>query len=284
MGTVQDYFNIDQRHNISIQSVGELGGTGGPNILAHIHQDFGSGAVYVVFYVPPVVNPLSFCMNLIQHNAAHVELEHAPKFTTVSQMYPCPVPSSTLQFCGRIYFYSENSLTAAEIESLREFGEKHSLFIQYFGPEWARWRSTAERPRGFISHDSRDSELIARPLALKLAGRGVPVWFDEFQLKIGDSLRESIERGLKECHKCVLVLTPNFLSNQGWTKVEFNSVFTREILEQKQLVLPVWAGVGRREVYEYCPSLADKVAANWSAGPDDVASRIAAAIDAEAIR
>jgi TIR domain len=57
-----------------------------------------------------------------------------------------------------------------------------------------------------------------------------PVWYDEFALKIGDNLRDSIERGLKECRKCVLVLSPNFLTNGGWTKKEFDSIFTREIL------------------------------------------------------
>ena len=77
-----------------------------------------------------------------------------------------------------------------------------------------------------------------------------PVWYDEFALRIGDNLRDSIERGLKECRKCVLVLSPNFLTNGGWTKKEFDLIFTREILEAQQLVLPVWHGVRKEQVYE----------------------------------
>jgi hypothetical protein len=57
------------------------------------------------------------------------------------------------------------------------------------------------------------------------------VWYDQFSLRVGDSLRESVEAGLKECHKCILVLTPNFLSNKGWAKHEYSSIFTREIVE-----------------------------------------------------
>src|SRR5688572_16110446 len=105
-----------------------------------------------------------------------------------------------------------------------------------------------------------------------------PVWYDEYSLKLGASLRESIEIGLKECKKCVLVLTPNFLSNTGWTKTEFNSIFTREMIEQEDFVLPVWQGVAPRQVYEYSPSLADRVAVDWSIGVAEVASRLRRAI------
>ena len=101
-----------------------------------------------------------------------------------------------------------------------------------------------------------------------------PVWYDEFSLKVGDSLRESIEKGIKECHKCVLVLSPNFLSNTGWTKVEFNSIFTRQIMEDTNLVLPIWNGVSAKDVYEYSPSLADKVGIQWSLGKEEVARQI----------
>jgi hypothetical protein len=39
----------------------------------------------------------------------------------------------------------------------------------------------------------------------------ITVWYDEFSLKVGDSLRESIEKGIKECKKCILILTQNYL-------------------------------------------------------------------------
>ena len=43
--------------------------------------------------------------------------------------------------------------------------------------------------------------------------------------------------------------------NRGWTKKEFDSIFTREILEQRNLVLPVWYQVTKDLVYDYSPSL-----------------------------
>lgn len=106
-----------------------------------------------------------------------------------------------------------------------------------------------------------------------------PVWYDEFSLKVGTSLRASIEKGLKECKKCVLVLSPNFLSNTGWTKTEFDSVFTRQILEGSDVVLPVWCGVTRVQKYEYSPSLLDRVAVPWDAGIEEVVRRLYRAIE-----
>jgi hypothetical protein len=121
------------------------------------------------------------------------------------------------------------------------------------------------RPLAFISHDSRDKADIALPLALMLEERDCPVWYADFSLRVGDSLIESIERGLTETRKCILILTPNFLNNKGWTKREFNSVFTREVLEKRNVILPVWHGVTQQQVYDYSPSLADKYALIWSA-------------------
>jgi TIR domain len=101
-----------------------------------------------------------------------------------------------------------------------------------------------------------------------------PVWFDEFSLKVGDSLRESIESGLKVCPMCIFVLTLNFLAKGGWPKREYEIIFTRELVEEKKLILPVWAGVSRDEVYQYSPILADRVAVDWALGEEEVCRRL----------
>ncbi|MDF0581049.1 toll/interleukin-1 receptor domain-containing protein [Bradyrhizobium yuanmingense] len=97
---------------------------------------------------------------------------------------------------------------------------------------------------------------------------------------MGDSLRGGIETGLKECPKCILILTPNFLANNGWSKREYDSIFTRELVEKQQVVLPVWSGVNAADVYEYSPILADRVAVNWSLGVEEVARRLVRSLDA----
>jgi hypothetical protein len=52
-------------------------------------------------------------------------------------------------------------------------------------------------------------------------------------------------------------LTP---SPYGWAREEVNAVFTRELVEQSDGILPVWHEVSRDQVYEYSPSLANRFA------------------------
>lgn len=48
----------------------------------------------------------------------------------------------------------------------------------------------------FISHASEDKDEVVRPLANALREKGIKVWYDEFEMKIGDSLRRKIDKGL----------------------------------------------------------------------------------------
>jgi hypothetical protein len=154
-------------------------------------------------------------------------------------------------------------LSDEEIVKVKEEGRKLGHEVQFRSQTYAATRSKFEKPLAFICHDSRDKE-TARKIAIGLQRMMCPVWYDEFSLKVGDSLRESIEAGLRSCKKCVLVLSPSFFSNNGWTKREFDSIFTREILEEQRLVLPVWLGVGRQQVFDYSASLLNIKGLDWS--------------------
>jgi hypothetical protein len=163
----------------------------------------------------------------------------------------------------RIFLYSETDFDNPTIVQMQNEAQSLGHDLQFRGSGYVEGRSKFEKPQAFISHDTRDKDSVARPIAITLQKMLCPVWYDEFSLKVGDSLRESVEKGLKECKKCILVLSPQFLSNNGWTKREFNSIFTREILENSRLVLPVWLGVTKEQVYNYSPSLLDVKAVIW---------------------
>jgi TIR domain len=120
---------------------------------------------------------------------------------------------------------------------------------------------------------------MARPLYLALWKLGCPTWYSEYALKVGDSLREGIENGLKTCPTCIFLLTPKFLGSNGWPKAEFNSVFTREMLEGKTAsgknrILPVWHEVTPELVYDYSPTLADRLGLQWQLGVEEVARQL----------
>ena len=59
----------------------------------------------------------------------------------------------------------------------------------------------------FISHASEDKERFVRPLAEALRASGdVTVWYDEWELEVGDRLVERINDGLAHSRFGVVVL------------------------------------------------------------------------------
>ncbi|GAB3499525.1 hypothetical protein GCM10027399_24890 [Curvibacter fontanus] len=186
-----------------------------------------------------------------------------------------------LQFTGRLFVYTDGQLAGQDQEILSNAAAAKGLKLVVRDAAYVKRRAELDLPMAFISHDSRDKEPFVRDLATTLQGMLCTVWYDEYSLVAGQSLRASIEKGLKECSKCVLVLSPNFLGNEGWTKAEFDSIFTREILEKKSVLVPVWHGVAKEEIYAYSPRLLDKVGIPSSLGVEEVCRRIVRAIQHE---
>ena len=114
----------------------------------------------------------------------------------------------------------------------------------------------------FISHASEDKDSVVRPLAVALKAKGLNVWYDEFELKIGDSLRRKIDQGLSKSRFGIVVISRSFIK-KGWTNYELDGLMTKAISGQ-QVLLPIWHDITKQEVIDYSPSLADKVARNTS--------------------
>lgn len=89
----------------------------------------------------------------------------------------------------------------------------------------------------FISHASEDKDAVVRPLANALRNGGLRVWFDEFELRIGDSLRRKIDHGLATSRFGVVVLSHAFFG-KGWTNYELDGIVTRTV-SGEQVILPI---------------------------------------------
>lgn len=126
----------------------------------------------------------------------------------------------------------------------------------------------------FISHASEDKEAVVRPLAIALINKGIKVWYDEFELKTGDSLRRKIDQGLSNSRFGIVVISRSFIK-KGWTNYELDGLITKSISGQ-QTLLPIWHDITKQEVIDYSPSLADKVARNTSQDTvEEIANEIA---------
>lgn len=126
----------------------------------------------------------------------------------------------------------------------------------------------------FISHASEDKQEVVRPLALALREQGLVVWYDEFELKIGDSLRRKIDKGLANSRFGVVVLSKDFIK-KGWTNYELDGIITKANTGE-QVVLPIWHNITKKEVIDFSPSLADKLARSTASNTvDEIAIEIA---------
>ena len=115
----------------------------------------------------------------------------------------------------------------------------------------------------FISHATEDKEAFVRPLAELLKNRGIKVWYDEFSLGWGSSLRKTIDYGLVNSRFGVVIISRSFIKKQ-WTEYELNGLTAREMNGENKVILPIWHEVSKSDIIQFSPSLADKVALNSS--------------------
>jgi hypothetical protein len=124
----------------------------------------------------------------------------------------------------------------------------------------------------FICHASEDKDVFVRPLAEALTKKGLNVWYDEYKLRIGMSLRRSIDKGLDQSRFGLVVLSHSFFS-KDWPQRELDALFATMNVDNAR-ILPVWHNVTAEEVQKYSPLLADILAARSSDGIDDVVHKV----------
>ena len=107
----------------------------------------------------------------------------------------------------------------------------------------------------FISHASEDKDNLVRPLATILERLSLNVWYDEFTLKLGDSLSSSIDKGLMDSRYGIVVLSKNFLRKR-WPDYEYRSLLSRQI-DGENVILPLWYDITKDDVKEYSLYLCD---------------------------
>lgn len=177
-------------------------------------------------------------------------------------------------FSGRVNMYMDEYVDESAKTALKEYGRARGVLLNLRDKAHSDFQTKHETPWAFISHDSRDKDAVARPLAEKLSSMMCPVWYDEYSIGVGDSVRESIDRGIRDAKKCIVVLSPNFLTNPGWTKQEFNGAMGKHVDSGGEAILPIWHDVSKEEVFEYSPMLADIRGLPSTLGIDEMARQL----------
>jgi hypothetical protein len=283
MATLRDYFALDfSKYMASRQEHSAKNSPDGESISYPVrtHEDLDANAKFISILVPAGLHPIALAKHYVDNP------QDALKVGTGAAVYmsfgglPSQMNNQMLVFTGRLFVYAEQIVPDAEIEQFRAYCLEKTIHLVWYDTRYADERSKVEQPKAFICHDSRDKQTVAEPIAVGLQRLLCPVWYDEFSLGIGDSLRESIEKGIKEAHRCIIICSPQFFSNDGWTKAEFDSIYTKEIIEKKRVILPIWHNVSKQQVYDYSPRLADRVAISTGIKMDEIVRRLHAKLTA----
>ena len=121
-----------------------------------------------------------------------------------------------------------------------------------------------KRPLVYLAHGSEDKEAIVRPLAQRLMEKGIDVWFDNWEIRGGDSLRQKMEEGLGSCTHFVVVLTPTSMT-KPWVNAEIDAAFVRRVAGVSKLIA-LRCGV---EVTSLPPFLAAQLSPEFRPGSDE---------------
>lgn len=162
---------------------------------------------------------------------------------------------------SRIAELQSMAITTAPIATAPSVGEEESQEL----PEYDV----------FVSHAWEDKDSFVDEFVDELRNLGIKVWYDASEIKWGDSMRKRIDDGLRKSRFGVAVLSPNYIrEGKYWTKAELDGLFQLDSIGGK-ILLPIWHNLTKKEVMEYSPIIASKLAMNTaSMTPKEIADEL----------
>lgn len=110
----------------------------------------------------------------------------------------------------------------------------------------------------FLSHAWADKAEFADAFVEKARVRGLRVWYDQFSLQWGDSIRQKIDEGLRSAYFGVVLLSPNFFE-RPWPNYELDGIVQKDLSGNGRL-LPIWHRLTQDDVEAWAPSIAGRLA------------------------
>src|SRR5215831_2418583 len=89
----------------------------------------------------------------------------------------------------------------------------------------------------FLSHSSQDKAVV-RAVAERLRADGLRVWFDEWELRPGDSIPAKIEAGLEHSRVLVLCMSAQAFGSD-WAQLESYTYRFRDPLNKDLRFIPL---------------------------------------------
>jgi len=132
----------------------------------------------------------------------------------------------------------------------------------------------------FICHSTEDKPTIIAQLLPELDKKGITYWYDNAEIKWGDSIVRKINEGIR-ISKYVLVVVSDSFIKKNWPQVEFESAMSIEANSGEIKVLPLMVGDQSqiKALVSKYPILASKLYVKWNNGIDDIIEQLKARLN-----
>ncbi|MBI1928303.1 toll/interleukin-1 receptor domain-containing protein [Candidatus Poribacteria bacterium] len=89
----------------------------------------------------------------------------------------------------------------------------------------------------FLSHSSADKDFVER-LANDLVNNDYRVWFDKWEIKIGDNIVEQINSGISESDYLAFIISKSSVESR-WVINEWTAMFVGAVNQRSAKILPI---------------------------------------------
>jgi len=165
-------------------------------------------------------------------------------------------------------------LVASACAAKRQKLVQPALEVAWGSPQPLRCAISLYRMRARIGRRS------FRPWWREITKRGKTLWFSEYEITLGDSLRARIDRGLSESRFGIVVLSHAFFA-KPWPQSELDALGSRSMQEGRKVILPIRHQMLIDELRSKSPLLAGLLSVDSSIGAPAVVDAIITAYDAE---
>jgi hypothetical protein len=277
MTTLREYFDTEQKA-LNAEKTWLLKHETGVEveILCKLSYQLDNKLKYFSLFFPKECdfNAIKFILNTDEiRNGKIDEYENMQEVRFLDN--PESVKLDECTFVKNIFVYIDRVINESEKNIILEYGKKIGFSIILRDRNYAVESNDLAVPLAFISHDFRDKDDLVRELARELYSLNCPVWYDEYSLKAGDNMRECFEKGIKEAKKCIVILSSNYLSNDGWAKTELETILMRELYKKENILIPVWHNVDTEKIYDYSPQLLNRFGLSTKNGIKSLAKDLA---------
>lgn len=138
------------------------------------------------------------------------------------------IPQAKYEHRQRILLNIENVIWEADIEHINMSKVISSL---------QKGNIIKKQRKLFMCHASEDKPFVER-LIPRLNVVGLHIWYDKYEILVGESIVERINEGLKDAEYLVTILSPRSI-HKPWVMREMSSSLMRQLSNKDVTILPV---------------------------------------------